>query len=286
MDTILTNAVHSIQIGVDDYEAEHDARRILSAVRNIQAGILLLCKEHLRALSPPGSNEAYIYPKIVPVIGPNGIARFEGRGQTTLNQEQIVERFRDLGIRVDWTPLRRLTAFRNQLEHYRTDATVAALREVVGQSALIIREVVQDVLDLDPSDLLGPFCWQKLLDTEGVYAAAHAKCLASLEPIAWLSTTMADHVDDLSCPHCKSGLIAQRNAHNAVQQAAKFYCVGCSHEPDTTDLIADALGDHFYPEFYLAWTKGGEMPVCDCRTCGAETFVIEEGVCANCGEGL
>lgn len=46
MDTILTNAIQSIQIGVEDYRSD-DRRRLLSAIRNVQAGILLLCKEKL-----------------------------------------------------------------------------------------------------------------------------------------------------------------------------------------------------------------------------------------------
>jgi hypothetical protein len=51
VETILKNAVQSIQIGLEDYR-DTDARRLLSAVRNFQAGILLLCKEQLRRLSP------------------------------------------------------------------------------------------------------------------------------------------------------------------------------------------------------------------------------------------
>jgi len=50
--TILDNAVQSIQIGIEDYRSS-DPRRLLSAIRNVQAGILLLCKEQLRRLSPP-----------------------------------------------------------------------------------------------------------------------------------------------------------------------------------------------------------------------------------------
>jgi len=48
---LLTNAVESIQIGVEDYQAGSPPR-LLSAVRNIQAGILLLYKEALRRESP------------------------------------------------------------------------------------------------------------------------------------------------------------------------------------------------------------------------------------------
>ena len=88
MDTLLSNAVQSIQIGIEDYENRSDDRRILSAIRNIQAGILLLCKEKLRAMSPAGSNEAFIRVKIVPVLQPDGRVSFIGQGEKTLDQAQ------------------------------------------------------------------------------------------------------------------------------------------------------------------------------------------------------
>jgi hypothetical protein len=47
MNTMLENAVQSVQIGVEDYLSKN-SRRALSAVRNVSAGILLLFKEKLR----------------------------------------------------------------------------------------------------------------------------------------------------------------------------------------------------------------------------------------------
>ncbi|PYU23337.1 MAG: hypothetical protein DMG30_11925 [Acidobacteria bacterium] len=49
---VLTNAIESIQVGVEDYQLG-TRPRLLSAVRNIHAGILLLFKEALREVSPP-----------------------------------------------------------------------------------------------------------------------------------------------------------------------------------------------------------------------------------------
>ena len=48
---LFANAVESVQIGVEDL-LKNDDRRVLSAVRNVHAGVLLLCKEKLRRLSP------------------------------------------------------------------------------------------------------------------------------------------------------------------------------------------------------------------------------------------
>ena len=53
MNPLLKNAVVSIQLGLKDF-ASDDERRIISAARNLYSGVLLLCKEVLRQLSPSG----------------------------------------------------------------------------------------------------------------------------------------------------------------------------------------------------------------------------------------
>jgi hypothetical protein len=80
MHTILDNAVESIQIGIEDYRS-NDPRRLVSAVRNVHAGILLLCKEKLRRLSPPGSEEMLIKQDSRP-ISRNGEIITIGHGKT------------------------------------------------------------------------------------------------------------------------------------------------------------------------------------------------------------
>jgi hypothetical protein len=282
MDTLLKNAVQSIQIGIEDYENRGDDRRILSAVRNIQAGILLLSKEHLRALSPPGSNEAYIRVKIVPIAQADGRIGFVGRGNT-LDQAQLIERYKDLKIEVDWGPLRTLTDIRNQLEHYRSDASAESLREIVASSAVIIRELIQDVLGEDPQDLLGVLCWSVLLETEAVYNAELQRCQASLGRIAWLSPSMAAALSDVQCDCCHSALIEQRDPENAVQADADFRCIACSHEPAGPAVVSRALRQHFYTDLYLAATDGGEPPLFHCPQCRELALVPDEGFCAGCG---
>src|SRR4051794_21146651 len=95
--SILANAVSSIQIGIEDYKSS-DARRALSAVRNITAGVLLLFKEKLRQLSPDGSDEVLIKEKIAPAQTQGGAVRFVGKGKRTVATVEIQERFQSLGI--------------------------------------------------------------------------------------------------------------------------------------------------------------------------------------------
>ena len=56
--SIFQNGIDSINIGVKDFETEEKVR-LTSSVRNIYAGVLLLCKEALRRI-----DENLIYSKI------------------------------------------------------------------------------------------------------------------------------------------------------------------------------------------------------------------------------
>ncbi len=48
--SILKNAIDSMEIGMEDYQTKQD-RRLLGAVRNVFAGLLLLFKHKLSELS-------------------------------------------------------------------------------------------------------------------------------------------------------------------------------------------------------------------------------------------
>jgi hypothetical protein len=77
---LLTNAIESSQVGVEDYKSG-TRPRLLSAVRNIHAGILLLYKEALLRLSQPDSNDVLIMSKIVPSLDKKQESHFCRSGQ-------------------------------------------------------------------------------------------------------------------------------------------------------------------------------------------------------------
>lgn len=281
MHTILDNAVQSIQIGIEDYRSD-DPRRLLSAVRNVQAGILLLCKEHLRRLSPPDSEEVLLRLKIKPVQRDGALVMI-GDGRKTVDQWQIKERFKQLDTTVDWKPLDRLTDYRNDIEHYRYSGGRDELSASIAGSAKIIRQLISDVLRGDPLVLLGRACWEVLLETETVFDAELAACRETLASISWYSPAVADALDDLVCPSCASMLIAQADPANADQSSADFQCRSCGARHCSEELIEKALGQILYADYYLAMTDGGEEPVVECANCGAETYVLAEEQCAACG---
>jgi hypothetical protein len=281
VDTIIDNAVQSIQIGLEDYR-DPDPRRVLSAVRNVQAGILLLCKEQLRRLSPLESEEVLLRLKMRPVRR-DGTIVMTGDGRRTVDQAQIKERFSQLGIVIDWKPLDRLTTYRNDIEHYRFAGGREPLTAAIAGSAKIIRELVGDVLGSDPRLLLGQASWDVLLETESVFDAEFAACRATLAAIHWYSPGVAGSLDDLACPSCSSPLLAQADPANTDQSLADFRCRSCGDAHCSEEVIEHAIGQIFYADFYIAMTDGGEDPVVECANCQAETFVLSEEQCAACG---
>lgn len=281
MHTILDNAIQSIQIGVEDYRSD-DPRRLLSAVRNVQAGILLLCKEQLRRLSPADSDEVLLRLKTKPVQR-NGALIMIGDGRKTVDQWLIKERFNQLDITVDWKPLDHLTQYRNDIEHYRYSGGRDELVASLAGSAKIIRQLISDVLCADPLVLLGRPCWEVLLETEAVFDAEFLACRKTLVAIKWYSHAVAGALDDLSCPRCGSMLIAQNDPANADQSSADFQCRSCGARHCSEELIAHAIGHILYADYYIAMTDGGEEPAVECANCEAETYIIAEDQCAGCG---
>jgi hypothetical protein len=115
MNPLLKNAVVSIQLGLEDF-ASDDERRIISAARNLYSGVLLLAKEVLRQLSPPGSNDILIRTKKA-VKEADGIVKLVGDGKKTIDRFDIEETFKQLQLGVDLSNLRRLrTSCRRTIE--------------------------------------------------------------------------------------------------------------------------------------------------------------------------
>ena len=102
MNKLLQNAINSIEIGIEDYElSKQNDRRIISCVRNIFAGILLLFKYKLAELSPANSDEVLIKQNILWVIEDDNIIA-KGKGEKTVDVQSIKDRFKSLNINVTW----------------------------------------------------------------------------------------------------------------------------------------------------------------------------------------
>lgn len=275
---LLTNAVESIQVGVEDYQSG-TRPRLLSAVRNIHAGILLLYKEALRRESPKDSNDVLLMAKNVPTKDTTGKVTIIGVGKKTVDIQQIRERFEGLGISTDWSRFERVNAVRNDVEHLYPRLDQKALGGLISDSFLVVRDFIHDELQDDPRVLLGEETWQAMLEVSAVYEKEKAECAKLVDQIDWGSSTLQEGFGYLTCAACGSDLLKpSKNSHGEVV----LECKSCGEDERPESYVPKAIASALDSESYLAAKDGGETPYVRCPECREETYVIDEGRCALC----
>lgn len=279
---LLKNAISSIKVGVEDSQStEHE--RLLSAVRNIYAGILLLYKEKLRRLSPPNSDEALLKAIILPRLDADGKVIFMGRGRKTVDVQQMKERFASLGIATDWGRFDRISGVRNDLEHYYANVSEAQLRGLISDAFVLVRDFVVSQLDEDPRALLGEDAWQEMLAVSEVFEKERRECQELLESIEWASDALCRGVLSLACENCGSPLLRAGPAAAAQQDEVGLECRACGEREERESFVPRAIASALENELYLSHSDGNETPYVACPECSVEAYVIEEGRCALCG---
>lgn len=281
--SLLDNAIGAIQIAIEDFQSVDD-RRVHAAIRNLHAGILLLCKVQLQRLSPPGSDEVLLKQRVEP-RKVDDVITWAGTGKKTADQQAIRDRFNALGIALDWKRLDAINDIRNNTEHYFFDGTRGQALAAFADACVLIRQLLNDVLDEDPAGLIGEDAWATLYKNQQVFEKELAACQASLRSIVWLAGA-AGVVDNISCPNCSSKLVRQRDPENTDQDDAEFNCTSCNAEADATDVVLHVFDELYGAESYIAAKDGGEPPVTDCPQCSQDSYVVELGGCALCDFGV
>jgi hypothetical protein len=280
---LLTNALESIRVGVEDYQ-QGSHGRLLAAVRSIHAGILLLYKEALRRVSPTGSNEILVKAKIAPRRGTKGNVELVGEGKKTVDVQQIKERFATLGIITDWTRFDRITDVRNDIEHYYTKANKKALEGLISNAFIVVRNFITTELKEDPLVLLGDETWQAMLNVSEVYEAERAECKNLLETVEWESDALAEGVMSLECPSCSGSLLRPDGDYKSYRDDMSLQCRVCGETYDAREFVPQAVACALGCEKYAAYKDGGDLPYTNCPECGVEAYVMDEQRCALCGE--
>jgi hypothetical protein len=278
---IIHNAVLSIRVAIEDFSTATHAR-MLSAVRNLQAGVLLLFKAKLVELSPVGSDEVLIKAQLKPRLLSDGAVDFVGRGKKTVDVAQIRERFEALGINVDWVRVTKLVDERNRIEHYYPTASPAAMRAVVADAFLIIRDFVALQLHKEPRDLLGDATWQTMLDNADVYARERKDCEQQLGRVDWQSDVLQNAVFEWTCDSCGSPLLTPLDATQSFDDQS-LACRSCGDVSMFGDFAEAALSRSLDAERYTSVRDGGEDPLMICPDCARKTFVVEDDRCVGCG---
>ena len=143
MNTLFDNAIQSIRLGIEDYEA-NDAKRPLSAVRNFYAGVLLLAKEVLVRAAPKANPKDVLGAAYKPVLDGDGGITFVS-GTRTIDFNEIGERFKAFGLRIDQASLKDLTRIRNDMEHLYTEANRETVREAIARAFPVVVDLFQQI---------------------------------------------------------------------------------------------------------------------------------------------
>ncbi len=279
--SILQNAIDSIELGVEDYQSDRP-RRILSAVRNFYAGILLLFKHKLASLSQ-SDDEALLKQRILP-FEENGKIVWKGKGKKTVDFQQIQERFESLGIKVDWKQLEKAQDYRNNIEHYydKDKTKQEVVQQYISGCFIIICDFIRTQLNEDPKRLFEPAIWDSLIQENEVYLADKRACYEAMKRLEWVSDVNLRMFDELICSECGSDLIEPLDGNSKEATENSFQCRICDEEwiyEDIFQLSCDkeSAGDHG------RIADGGDPTFVNCPECSEEYYHAEEGVCLNCG---
>jgi hypothetical protein len=280
MNTLFDNAVQSLQLGIEDYQA-NDPRRALSAVRNFYAGVLLLAKEVLVRQVPEADPDEVLGARYKPIPDGDGGVRYEPASHQTIDFATLGARFSDFGLRIDRAALNDLNRIRNAIEHYCTEESRETVREAIAKAFPVVVDLFVQAEEA-PHEVLGD-AWQIMLEVRAVYEAELAKCRATFDRIDWSSSALAE--SPFNCPDCNSDLVAQLDPGNTDIQSADCECRSCRSKIDAEKAVERALQLHFEWDSYVAAKDGGDDPLETCPECGVEAYVLdgEEVGCAWCG---
>lgn len=280
--SILKNAVESIQIGMEDYHDDDD-RRVLSAIRNLYAGILLLFKYKLQLLSPDGSDEALLKTKILPVTDPaTGEVTWVGKGKKTVEVQDITDRLTSLGIiGIDWARLQRLQSIRNEIEHYYSQMPTERMKEAVANALHLILQFCEPHLDERPVDMLGQECWDLMLSVATVYEAELKVCQENLGTVVWVFEEVRESIPSMTCPECDSRLLKVVDP-SAQRDNIEFTCSSCQEESSYAAVVGPAVSAHMAGRNHWRMKDGGDPMTCTCPECGVDALLTDESECAAC----
>lgn len=279
MASLLQNAADSIRLGVEDFESG-EAARLISAARNLHAGVLLVYKEKLRRLSPEESEEVLLKQRIVPAWDTNGHLIFKGEGQKTVDIQDIKNRFKGLEIIIDTTRLDRVTKVRNEIEHYYTNSGTDAVRGIIAESFVLFRDFVRAELNEDPRQLIGEEAWEAMTSIKEVYDKERDECVKAIEDFEWTASELQEAALETTCKECGSSLIEPKND----RRRPDVECRSCGKVYFFEEFAERALAEGIDHHRHIK--DGGEAIVVICPNCSQETYHYELGMCVSCEESV
>lgn len=280
---LFENAIAAILIGIEDFESD-DERRALSSVRNIFSGLVLLYKSKLWELSPQHDEYLLIKNDLVYQIQDDRVfvssKTPKERPKKTVDLHQIKERFKSLGIKVDWVLFDKLKNERNNIEHFYSSRDNFLLRKTINDAFSLISDFIGRHLELDVKETLGQEFWQVLIKNQGVYNAEKEKCHKSLESIECSYDWVRPYLKKISCEFCGSDLVFLSEGSLYEFNCVELKCKNC--DKSITDIPSYVVGMIASERLDFEASKSGWSDIAICPSCYEECFVKGENVCLAC----
>lgn len=279
---LLTAGKDAISIGIEDFGSEHRARRT-AAIRNLYAGILLLCKHLLVQAAPKNAPLLLISAKTKFKRSDEGELHCVAEGRQTIDANMVIQRFKDLNLGIDISHLQKLQRLRNDLEHYFSRATDEEFENAFIEVQLLVSDLIARI---DPSHSFGPE-WTKIVQRSNAFQARRTASRADLLSVKWMSSTIADIIrsDDpyMACPECESSHIVRKDVAIVEQHNVELNCMQCATDIPLVEFLESMLSLRFGGDDYEAAKCSETYQVYDCPQCERATFVTQDDLCANCG---
>jgi len=279
MTGLFDNAIRSIQIGLDDYQSDE---RLVSSVRNLYAGILLLFKYKLLLLSAKDTNAALLKQNIAPFFSAEGTVIWKGIGDKTIDVATIKSRFKSLGIFVEWNVFDRINKHRNDLEHFFSPLPEDDTAALVADCFIIISKFLSEHLNTNAKEALGDEAWEILLYAHQVYDYEQAYSAKLMESLSFNHNIIKQIFLDFICVSCSSSLIHPTALRTSAINS-NFYCTECHCKYSYDDICNMGIPDLYINSFWSG-VDFQSHAFSNCEICQEGIYLLEFGVCTSCGD--
>lgn len=264
-------------------------------MRNIYASLLLFLKEGLSRNSPSDSNEVLLKANILPIRDHEGRILFLGSGSKTVNSHTIQERYKSLGIQINWAPFEKIQKERNNIEHYYSTTPIDVVQSVICNASTFIIDILKKVLNTDPASTLGP-TWKQITGIFDIYQPIKDNCNKTFNIFAknkLMPPRAKALMEDFSCPECNSKLLYLFTGQETPSEDVtikiddpdncELICYACHSKVNLVEAFEEFAEDGY--EVALDDLRGGHLPVVkECPACGHETFIDDYSInsCIYC----
>ncbi len=270
------NAIDALICGVEDYQVG-TAARYKSALRNVYAGLLLILKEKLRCMAPE-MGDVMISERVLPQFV-NGKIVWKAKGHKTVDTNSIQDRFKALGIKMNWKVLIEISNVRNDLEHRYTELKAEAVQEVITKAFILLTEFMTEEMDLDIKEELGDSIYNAFVNIKDIYEVEKSRCASTWSGFKTESSIVNGCPIELFCPECASELVI-------LNKDGSLDCRFCNENFDQEQVIECVVENQFGFENHNSVKDGGNPGSISCPSCDRATLIVEDLVCANCGESF